>query len=239
MTPALSGALGLLLSCAASPPPPPERMLPAPAVASGLDAGFRSVEASGQGLEFLLPDADGWRHDPRDTHSWVATHAATRSRLLARSWKADSIVRAADCERQLRALRPDLPALAPEERMERRELTVAGDYAAELTTGARASCHQSEPGQIRAFAYGPCSTSGEIRRAARVSPASADDGALAGYGLLFGSDGRRCLALVFATWAEGGSAARQVGERLGIVSRAVFERVRRLDIPARVLVPRR
>ncbi len=198
-------ALGLLVSCAASSQRLREPATPEPAPeASGLDAGFRSVEARGQGLELLLPDADGWRHDPRDTRTWVATHAATRSRLLARSWRADSIVRAADCERQLRELRPALPALLPEERIEQRRLTITGDVAAELTTGAVA-------------------TNGSV---------------LAGHGLLFGSDGRHCLALVFTTHAEGDAAARLVGERLGIVSRTVFERVRRLDIPARIVVPR-
>ena len=173
-------------------------------MASGLDAGFRSVEARGQGLELLLPDADGWRHDPRERRTWVATHAATRSRLLVRMWSADSIVRPADCERQLRELRPDLPTLEPDERIEQRRLTVAGDVAAELTSGA-------------VHAHGS---------------------ALTGHGLLFGSDGRHCLALVFSTQAEGETAARQVGDRLAIVSRALFERVRRLDIRERVVVPR-
>lgn len=182
-------------------------MLLAPAPrASGLDTGFRSVEARGQGLELLLPDADGWRHVPRDTRNWVATHAATRSRLLARSWRAESIVHAADCERQLRELRPDLPKLEPEQRIEQRRVVVARDFSAELTTGAA----------------GP----------------EAAAGTFTGHGLLFGSDGRQCLALVFTTSAEGDAAARRVGERLGIVSRTLFERVRRLDIPARVIAPR-
>ena len=197
-------ALGLLVSCAASTERVRAKAEPAP-VASGLDAGFRSVEARGQGLELLLPDADGWRHDPRDTRAWVATHAATRSRLLARVWRADRIVRAADCERELRELRPDLPTLEPEERIEQRRLRVAGDFSAELTTGA----------------------------------VHANASELTGHGLSFGSDGRECLALVFTTQAEGDAAARQVGERLGIVSRTIFERVRRLDIMGRVVVPRR
>jgi hypothetical protein len=199
-------ALGLLMSCSASPTRlrEPAPVQPAP-VASGLDTGFRSVEARGQGLELLLPDADGWRHDPRDTRAWIATHASTRSRLLARTWRAGSIVRAGDCERLLRELRPDLPTLGREQQLERRPLKLAGDYAADLTTGAVASGERTA--------------------------------ALAGHALLFGSDGRQCLALVFSTHAEGDTAARQVGDRLGIISR-IFERVRRLDIPTRVVVPR-
>jgi hypothetical protein len=175
-------------------------------VASGLDTGFRPVEARGQGLDLLLPDADGWRHDPRDTRAWIATHAATRSRLLVRRWRADSIVRAGDCERQLRELRPDLPTLGPEQQLDRRPLKLAGDYAAELTTGAVASDQSA--------------------------------GALTGHALLFGSDARQCLALVFSTSAEGDAAARQVGDRLGIISRT-FERVHVLGIPSRIAAPRR
>jgi hypothetical protein len=107
--------------------------------ASGFEGGARSIEATGQGLELSLPDAAGWRHDPRQRATWVARHAATRSLLLARTWHADTIVRTEDCESQMRLWRPDLPALDDEARIESRKLSLAGGYAARLTSGARAA----------------------------------------------------------------------------------------------------
>ncbi len=142
MRPLLIGLLGLLgatLACAAAAPPPP---LPSgtasTAAPGGFDEGFRTIEATGQGLELSLPDAAGWRHDPRQRATWVAGHAATRSIILARTWKADSIVRAGDCERQMRLWRPDLPVLSPEQRFESRKLSLAGGYAALFTSGVDA-----------------------------------------------------------------------------------------------------
>lgn len=196
----------LALGCA-PPPEPPRQAVAAPASGGELDAGFRGVEATGQGLELDLPDADGWRHDGRELHSFVAVHAATRSRLIIRAWTADAIVSPADCEREMRKLRPELPVLAPGERVEERSLRVAGDHAALLVAGVASS------------------------------PASASE--LDGHALLFGSDGRHCLALIYSTSAQGASAPRTIGERLGSMTRITFERVRRLGIDERVQVQRR
>jgi hypothetical protein len=99
------------------------------------DARFGRVKASGQGLELFLPDADGWRHDPREPRTWVATHAATRSRLVVRAWRSDAIAKAVECERQMRAWRPDVPDLPREARLETRTVRLAGDIAAELWSG--------------------------------------------------------------------------------------------------------
>lgn len=67
-------------------------------------------------------------------------------------------------------------------------------------------------------------------------PATPD--ALHGHALAFGSDARRCLMLAFSTAASGPGALRVVAERLGIISEAVFGGLRRLEIDARVVVPR-
>lgn len=195
------------IGCAPPPEPPRRAEAPATATVAELSTGWGSVEAAGQGLELDLPDADGWRHEGRDTHGFVAVHAATRSRLLVRAWNADSAASPDDCERELRQLRPGLPQLAPELRVEERALRVAGDHAARLVAG--------------------------------VLPSSAAAGALDGHALLFASDGRHCLALVYSTSAEGEAAPRIIGERLGAMTQATFERVRRLDIDQRVRVPRR
>lgn len=199
---------GLVAIGCAPPPEPPRRAEAHRAESSGgLSGGWGRVEATGQGVELELPDADGWRHDARDPRSFVAVHAATRSRLLVRAWNADAVARAEDCERELRQQRPELPLIAPEERVEERTLDAAGDPAARLMAG--------------------------------VLPSAEAAGVLAGYALLFASDGRHCLALVYSTSAQGAAGPRIIGERLGAMTRVTLERVRRLDIEERVRVPRR
>jgi hypothetical protein len=197
------------LGVACAPPSEPPRSVAA--VGSGaagdeLGTGFRSVEATGQGLELELPDAGGWRHDTHDTRSFVALHAATRARLMVRAWIAEAMARPDDCEQQLRRLRPELPALAPEERVEERALRVAGGHAARLMAG--------------------------------VVPSPGSPSALDGHALLFASEGRRCLALIYSTSAQGPAAPRIIGGRLATITRVTFERVRRLGIDERVRVPR-
>jgi hypothetical protein len=70
----------------------------------------------------------------------------------------------------------------------------------------------------------------------------ADDGngpeLIRGHALAFGSDARSCLMLAFSTSASGPLSARAVAERLSVFSEGVFQRVRRLSIGARVVVPR-
>lgn len=204
----LAAIVALALGCARSEP---ARSGAAPApdaerVASGLDTRFRPVEAAGQGIEIDLPDADGWRRDARERRSFVAVHPATGSRLMVRAWSAGAVVRPDGCERELRQLVPDLPRLAPAERVEERALRVAGDHAAQLVAG--------------------------------VVPSPEAPGALAGHALLFGSAGRRCLALIYSTAARGGAAPRVIGERLGSMIRVSFERARRLGVEERVQVQR-
>lgn len=63
--------------------------------------------------------------------------------------------------------------------------------------------------------------------------------AVTGNALLFASDGRQCLCLVFSTSAEGADAASIVGARLGSITRVGFERVRRIGIEASVRAPER
>jgi hypothetical protein len=63
--------------------------------------------------------------------------------------------------------------------------------------------------------------------------------AVTGHALLFASDGRQCLCLVFSTSAEGDGAASTVGARLASVARVSFERARRIPIEADVRAPER
>jgi hypothetical protein len=204
----LAGQLlaGASLSCAAPETRPPASAPAAEPSAARLDADFGLVEATGQGVLMPLPEADGWRRDPRETRTWVASHSATRSRLLVRSFRSDGVARGEDCERQMRLWRPDLPVLPPELRAESRRLRLDGDFVGDLLTFAE-------------------------------SPEGSHT--VTGHALLFASDGRRCLCLVFSTAAEGTSAASIVGGRLGSVTRISFERARRIGIEANVRAPER
>jgi hypothetical protein len=136
-------AFGIAACAPAAEPATPAAARPEPP-ASGFDGTPRTIEATGQGLELRLPDASGWRHDPRQRATWVATHAATGSILVARSWRADTIARPEDCEREMRLWRPDLPVLPSEERLESRQLSLAGGYVASFTSAARST---SAPGR--------------------------------------------------------------------------------------------
>jgi hypothetical protein len=133
---------GASLACAA-PQTPPEPSVPVAVEATGarLDSDFGLVEATGQGILMPLPDADGWRRDPRETRTWVARHTATQSRLLVRTFRADGVARAEDCERQMRLWRPDLPVLPPDARAETRRVRLDGDFAGELLTAAEGPAH--------------------------------------------------------------------------------------------------
>ena len=172
--------------------------------AARLETDFGLVEATGQGIIMPLADADAWRRDPRETRTWVARHAATHSRLLVRTFRADGVARGEDCERQLRLWRRDLPVLPPETRAGTRRLRLDGDFAGDLLTSAEGPAH-----------------------------------AVTGHALLFASDGRQCLCLVFSTSAEGANAASMVGARLASVARVSFERARRIPIEADVRQPER
>ena len=150
MSPRLECLALCALGCAAGAQPPPgsveterasEQRESAPTGAREtrpFDAGFRSIEAIGQGIELPLPDAQGWRRDPREKRSWVARHRQTTSTLVVRRWEHDDVARIEDCERQARAWRPNLPEAAPEELLEQREQVLAGLYRARVVLFVRA-----------------------------------------------------------------------------------------------------
>jgi hypothetical protein len=98
----------------ASPAPPPREEH---APASGFAAGARVIEAKGQGLEFPLPDASGWRWDQHEKHSWVA--------------------RLEDCEREARSFRRELPVFTPAEIISESDRLLAGTYRGRVTVGVR------------------------------------------------------------------------------------------------------
>lgn len=142
-------ALGAALqACATAHQPPPPAPLPATArpLDSGLQSGLRIVEAQGQGLEFPLPDAAGWRRDKREQHSWVARHLRSSSQLVVRAWRSEDIARPEDCEQQARLWRKELPRLTPAEQIERSELLLGGVYRGHMILGVRSA--PREPGRL-------------------------------------------------------------------------------------------
>jgi hypothetical protein len=118
----------------ASPAPPPREEH---APASGFAAGARVIEAKGQGLEFPLPDASGWRWDQHEKHSWVARHQGSSSELLVRAWHFDGIARLEDCEREARSFRRELPVFTPAEIISESDRLLAGTYRGRVTVGVR------------------------------------------------------------------------------------------------------
>jgi hypothetical protein len=82
-------------------------------------------------------------------------HAATASRLLVRAWRSDGIARVADCERQARAWRADLPQFDAADVIEARPQTLAGVYAGQVSVGVHADARDpSAPIQGRVLAFG-------------------------------------------------------------------------------------
>jgi hypothetical protein len=135
---ALSLAALALGGCGA---PPVLRPGPAPATArtapDAFEGGYANIEVLGENLVVVLPDAEGWRREPHTLRGWEATHTASGSRLVARTWRAEGRVDAGECERQMRLWRPDLPALTPELRFDERRGVIA-DYAVDLVASVDA-----------------------------------------------------------------------------------------------------
>ncbi|XYH95146.1 hypothetical protein ACMHYB_46280 [Sorangium sp. So ce1128] len=104
--------LALLPACApapAAPPPPPPRAAPPAPPPSTLGEGqlgeYRSERFD---LRLPLPDARGFRVEDGEGPWLVATHAASSTSLLVRTWREDGRASRAACEARARLWR-DLP----------------------------------------------------------------------------------------------------------------------------------
>ncbi len=116
----LAALAALLLGCGppaplpAPPPPPPPTVAPAsPAAMTEVVWGtYRSERFE---LQLLLPDGRSWRIDDHGGPWLTATHAATGSLLVARTWTEDGRANRQRCEERARLWRslPD-PARAEE-----------------------------------------------------------------------------------------------------------------------------
>ncbi len=86
----------------------------------------------------MLPARDSWQIT--DGPSWLsASHSPSASLLALRTWRADRLVRRADCEAQARLGRPSIPTVHDEAVLERRALTTPSGFDSELTVGVEPS----------------------------------------------------------------------------------------------------
>jgi hypothetical protein len=71
-----------------------------------------------------------------DGPTWlVAAHPASTSLLAVRTWRADRLVRRAECESQARLARPSLPIVRDDAVLERRALSAPAGFDTELVVG--------------------------------------------------------------------------------------------------------
>lgn len=94
-----------------------------------------------------LPERRSWRVDDSTTPWLVARQPASSSELLARTWTAQRLVRPAECERQARLWRPDLPAPSDDTTVDARTIAVPADYQTQLVVAV-----QPHAGGIDGFA---------------------------------------------------------------------------------------
>ncbi|WP_438023683.1 hypothetical protein [Sorangium sp. So ce233] len=104
--------LALLPACAAAPaappPPPPRTALPPPPPSTLGDGELGEYRSERFDLRLPLPDARGFRVEDREGPWLVATHAASSTSLLVRTWREDGRASRAACEARARLWR-DLP----------------------------------------------------------------------------------------------------------------------------------
>jgi hypothetical protein len=128
-----------LAGCAAVHPASPAARPPAthsesPSAFDGLPSGRVRTRSLELPLELALPERKGWLI--QDGPLWfVARHAATRSELAVRSWRAARLVSRSACDQQARLNRQEIPTLAEESIVERRAVAIPSGFDGELTVG--------------------------------------------------------------------------------------------------------
>jgi hypothetical protein len=89
-------------------------------------------------IELTLPDKQAWRI--AEGPAWLlADHGPSSSQLALRTWRADRVVRRADCEAQARLARPAIPIVHDEAVVDRRPLSAPAGFDGELTVGVEPS----------------------------------------------------------------------------------------------------
>jgi len=173
------------------PAPPPQPAAPVDDLGGGAVGDLRSARFD---LRLPLPDIRGWRIEDAREPWLTATHAASSTALLVRTWRADDRASRAACEAQARLWR-DLPGGSATPLVEQRRIDVPPGFDTVVEIGVSEA---KQPGQ-------PASDP----RASRPAPAE-----VSGFAVAFGGRARRCFAYVVTTRAAGPGAERQVAARL-------------------------
>ena len=85
-------------------------------------------------IEFTLPDKASWQMT--EGPSWlIAEHRSSSSQLALRTWRADRVVRRAECEAQARLARPTIPIVHDEAIVDRHAIPAPADFDNELLVG--------------------------------------------------------------------------------------------------------
>jgi hypothetical protein len=117
-----------------APPPPPAPApapAPPPAFATGAAGTFRSERFA---LRLPLPDGSAWRIDDHQGPWLTATHAASASTLIVRSWTEDGRATRARCEERARLWRK-LPERAGADIMQERAIDAPPGFDTRLLVG--------------------------------------------------------------------------------------------------------
>ena len=140
----LIGALGVvvLLACSSHPGSPSALAAPASAAIAPspqpLAAGaWGTVHSVRFGLDLPLPERTEWTVNDKQEPWLVAQHAASRSEILLRAWRAPRASTPEACLRQARLWRPDLPRWTSAPLLERRKLVAPAEYRGEVGVGAQ------------------------------------------------------------------------------------------------------
>jgi hypothetical protein len=89
-------------------------------------------------IELTLPDKQRWQIAEGPT--WlVADHQSSSSQLALRTWRADRLVRRAECEAQARLARPAIPTVREEAVVDRHAFAAPADFDSELVVGVEPS----------------------------------------------------------------------------------------------------
>jgi hypothetical protein len=89
-------------------------------------------------VELTLPDKARWQIAEGPT--WlVADHGPSSSQLALRTWRADRVVRRAECEAQARLGRPTIPIVHDDAVVDRHALSAPADFDSELVVGVEPS----------------------------------------------------------------------------------------------------
>jgi len=117
----------------APPPPlaPPPAPAPPPAFATGAAGVFRSERFT---LRLPLPDGRAWRIDDHGGTWLTATHAASASTLIVRSWNEDGRATRARCEERARLWRK-LPERAGADIVQDRSIAAPAGFDTQLLVG--------------------------------------------------------------------------------------------------------